>query len=280
MNGKISEQIKNAHDRVADTYGLSPIGQTPNPTTYSAWNFEHNAVRPLTKIIDAYWHDAQILEAGCGNGQIAEVLLKNGVKSVTGVDFSRNMLANSLRRFKGTGYQNRFHPLMANIESLQMLKTNTFEGAVLFGVMEHLDNPGLVLNSIFSTLKNGSVLAVAIPRKGSLTNLSYVLFGDSPKRWGRKQRFADRFRFAEKTNYYRFFSLSQIYKMLSELSSGQVIERIPFAYSHIDGLPGYPLHLLGKNIQWGHNILDCLDRLCRVVGFIPAGEFWLVKKMN
>ncbi len=278
MKNDISPNIKKSHNRIADSYGISPPGIGVKRNSYNAWNFEHNAVKPLSRIINQYWQNAQILDAGCGNGQIAEILLNNGVKSVIGVDFSQNMLINALKRFQNSDLYDRYSPVKADLESLSMLKNNIFDGAILFGVLEHLDNPDLVFKNIFQTLKKNAVFVVAVPRRGSLTYLSYILFGHSPKRWGTSKRLSDCFNFAEKTNYYRFYSISRFHKIVSGLTDGRVIERIPFAYSHIDGLAGYPLRLLGKNIVVGHALLESLDRLCRFTGFIPGGEFWLIKK--
>lgn len=278
MRKKIGDRIRQAHDRVADSYGLSPVDHTINPESYDGWNFTTNVILPLSQIVSKYWVDAHVLDAGCGNGQISEVLLDAGTGRITGVDFSENMLRNAVKRICRRDYEHRFLPCRANIEHLSMLKPGAFDGAILFGVLEHLDNPGKVIGSIYETLKPGSISAIAVPRKGSLSYLSYVLFGESPNRWGRSTGWRDRFRFAEKTAFYRFFSLSEMKGIVSGIRGAEIIERIPFAFCHLDGFPGYPLRLAGKNRVIGHTVLRFAEKACASVGLIPAGEFWLMRK--
>jgi 2-polyprenyl-3-methyl-5-hydroxy-6-metoxy-1,4-benzoquinol methylase len=278
MQEKIGERIRQAHDRVADSYGLSPVDHAINPESYDGWNFQTNVVRPLSQIVSKYWMNAHVLDAGCGNGQISEVLLDAGAGRITGVDFSENMLRNAVRRSRRGSYECKFLPCRADIENLAMLKPGVFDGAILFGVLEHLDHPGRVISSIYETLKTGSIFAIAVPRRGSLSYLSYVLFGQSPNRWGRSNTWRDRFRFAEKTTFYRFFSLSEMTGIVSDISGAENIERIPFAYCHLDGFPGSLLRLAGKNKKIGHAVLRFGEKTCASLGLIPAGEFWLIRK--
>lgn len=278
MREKISDEIRQAHDRVADSYGLAPVAGSINPESYAGWNFQAHVVEPLGRIVAQHWKGAHILDAGCGNGQIAEVLLNVGVGRITGVDFSENMLKNAVKRFQTHKDRHKFTPLKADIDDPTMLKPNSFDGAILFGVLEHLDNPEKVIRNIFNTLKSGSVFVVTVPRKGSLSHMTYTLFGQSPNRWGRDSRLKDRFRFAEKNRFYRFFSSRKMKNIVSEIPGAVILERIPFAFGHMDGLPGYPLRVVGKNLKVGHALLRFWDKTCRFVGLIPAGEFWLIGK--
>lgn len=278
MNEKISDEIKQAHDRVADSYGLAPVEGSINPESYAGWNFQTHVIEPLGRIVAQHWKGAHILDAGCGNGQIAEALLNLGVGRITGIDFSENMLKNAEKRFQKYNDKHKFIPLKADIDNLSTFKPESFDGAILFGVLEHLDNPGKVIKNIFTSLKPGSVFVVGVPRKGSLSHLTYTLFGESPNRWGRNSRLKDKLRFAEKNRFYRFFTLSEMKQIISEIPGAIILEQIPFAFGHMDGIPGYPLRLAGKNINIGHMLLRFWGKTCRFIGLIPAGEFWLISK--
>ncbi|MBN1880328.1 class I SAM-dependent methyltransferase [bacterium] len=277
MGEKIAGNIKSAHDRVADTYGISQVHQDIAINSYDGWNLTHNIVKPLTTITSLYWKEGHILDAGCGNGQIAAILLEQGVSRITGVDFSLNMLRNAACRIHRLEKSQRFSSFQANLDSLGMIKSGFFDGAILFGVIEHLDEPAKVIMEIWRGIKAGGVFAIAIPRKGSLSHLTYLAFGDSPKRWGTMTHWWDRFRLSEKASYYRFFSLKEV-NDLFPLPDMEILDRIPFAYSHLDGFPGSFLHAIGRNRMFGHGLLTRLNKICRAIKCIPGGEFWIIRK--
>ncbi|MCD4653391.1 class I SAM-dependent methyltransferase [bacterium] len=276
---RISKGIQEAHDRVAESYGLKGIDGKLVQNSYDAWNLQENVEAPLNRIVKKYLQNCHVLDAGCGNGQIAEILLSSGVKRIYGVDFSSQMLSNALKRMKYSDLENRFQAICADLENMDMLKEGKFDGAILFGVIEHLDNPDLVIRNILKAVKPEGTLVLGIPRKGSLSYFSYLLFGESPFRWGRKQHWWDRLRILEKADYYRFFSVKNTYELFERGSDVEIVERIPFAFSHIDGLPGLPIKWIGKNIKYGHAMLTFLNQLCCWLGVIPAGEFWIVRKI-
>ncbi len=274
---RIAPEIKSAHSRVADAYGIAKIGETERKPGYSTWNFNRNVEEPIRSIVAKYYHGGPILDAGCGNGQISQVFASCGVSGIIGVDFSEKMLTAALRRaelFKTT----LFSPVCADLENLDFFKSESFEITFLFGVIEHLDNPALVLENLFRLTKPGGVMVIGVPRKYSPAFFTYLLSGQSPNRWGTQSGFRHWFNFREKLNYYRFYTPRQIRAFLEFTSLIEICERIPLGFIHLDGVFGKLLNRIGVLGSPGYRILDTLNTLFGNLHFIPVGELWIVRK--
>jgi 2-polyprenyl-3-methyl-5-hydroxy-6-metoxy-1,4-benzoquinol methylase len=273
----IAEGIHAAHDRVANQYGTVPVSGSLEPNSYGAWNFQSNVVHPIRQIIETYYTGGIFLDAGCGNGQISQVLAAHGVERILGVDFSQRMLAAAVQRAESSGYRKQFMPARANLDDLELFPTGSFSMALLFGVIEHLDHPGQVLSNLVRVIKPGGYLILGVPRRFSLSYFSYLATGQSPSRWGGEHRFVDRFRYVEKLRYYRFYSPAQIRCLLHRFGTCSIEKIIPFARLHLDGFPGKILHLLGKWYPAGHRILTGIEKTLTMIRLIPAGEFWVIR---
>ncbi|MBN1296637.1 class I SAM-dependent methyltransferase [bacterium] len=279
-SSRIAKGIREAHDRVAGEYGLRPIDGFIDAASYDSWNLQNNVIAPLSCLLAGHLLGGTVLETGCGNGQISEIVLESGVARVVGVDFSEAMLTGAVQRMRRAGLSHRFSPLRADLDNLDMIKRDSFDAAVLFGVLEHLDHPDQVIANVLHTIRPGGIFIVAVPRKYSLSHLSFLVFGESPNRWGKKSFFYDRFRWREKSQYYRFFSRKDIQAIMSRCPAHTIVGRTGFAHVHLDGTPGWILRWLGRHPPWGHRALSRLEKLTRGVGFIPAGEYWVLRKEN
>jgi len=276
----IADDIRNAHDRVADTYGLAHVDGSLDKNSYDAWNLHRNVIVPLTEIVRSRFRNSFIIDAGCGNGQIAEILQSVGGGIIIGVDFSEEMLHHASLRIQRAGLTSQVHLLQAELDRLDMIRSSVFDGGIMFGVLEHLDNPSRVIANILRTIKPGGTFVLGVPRKGSLSYLTYVLFGESPRRWGTRTSWWDRLRFREKLHYYRFFSVRAIREILSESPKHRLVKRIPFAHAHMDGTPGFFLRWLGRKGPRGRRILDAIESVCRCLHCIPAGEYLLLERAS
>ncbi len=58
-----------------------------------------------------------------------------------------------------------------------------------------------------------------------------------------------------------------------------VLERITFAFSHMDGFAGLLLHHLGKTPRSDYRWLDRVERFCQSCDLVPGGEFWIIRKI-
>jgi SAM-dependent methyltransferase len=140
-------------------------------STYNAYNFEKKLgklmkfireiylkkmITPLKKIIP---NDAKILEGGCGDGEFLINLQKYGHADwkLFGNDISntpRVKLANALIPF----FPGRF-------EDLNFI--NQFDVIILKDVIEHLDQPGLVFQSVNHALQDNGLLIIETPNPDS-----------------------------------------------------------------------------------------------------------------
>lgn len=100
--------------------------------------------------------DIKILDIGCGNGNISMALGSLGF-NVTGVDIDETSVntASARNTFKNV----QFRVLDANSFSMN----DEFDAVVCSEVLEHLDNPSELVQSIYRILKPGGVLAATVP---------------------------------------------------------------------------------------------------------------------
>lgn len=274
----ISKGIQAAHERVAKTYGLKDIQGNLTENSYDAWNLYWNVERSLKQVIRSISTINTLLDAGCGNGQIAEMFLDLGVKHVTGADFSQEMLDSAEIRMKNSGNTDRFSGILSDLSNLQTIPDSSFDAVLLFGVLEHLDDPERVISNLLDKAKDQGFLILAVPRRWSLAHVSYILFGDSPNRWGEKKKFSDMFRYREKANYYRFYSPQTVNAWLRTMRDNTIVSKIPFGRIHLDGWPGFPLRCIGRRGQFGRSLLSVLEKIASWIRLIPAGELWLIRR--
>jgi SAM-dependent methyltransferase len=104
-----------------------------------------------------YRRRKRILEVGCGVGAQTEILLRHFPDlHVTGIDIDPGQLAEA-RRFLGTvpWAAGRFDILEMNAEKLE-LEPESFDGAFLCWVLEHVPGPQRVLGEVRRVLVPGS----------------------------------------------------------------------------------------------------------------------------
>jgi 2-polyprenyl-3-methyl-5-hydroxy-6-metoxy-1,4-benzoquinol methylase len=100
--------------------------------------------------------DAKILDIGCGNGNISLALGSLGF-NVTGVDIDPSSIekARRLNKFPNV----KFDVLDANAFDV----TDEFDAIVCSEVLEHLEDPSDLVQSIFQILKKEGVLVATVP---------------------------------------------------------------------------------------------------------------------
>jgi 2-polyprenyl-3-methyl-5-hydroxy-6-metoxy-1,4-benzoquinol methylase len=128
---------------------------------YSFTNYKDvEDFKRLDFIVDAIKNlkkdDIKILDIGCGNGNISLALGSLGY-NVTGVDIDRTSIENArkINTFKNV----QFNVLDANAFDVK----DEFDAIVCSEVLEHLENPSELVQSIFSILKKDGILVATVP---------------------------------------------------------------------------------------------------------------------
>ncbi|MEY8338010.1 class I SAM-dependent methyltransferase [Lachnospiraceae bacterium 62-35] len=113
-----------------------------------------------------------ILDLGCGNGEIANLLIFEGF-DVYGVDASAQGIAIAEK-------QNPGHFFIMNFESDELpdeLKKKKFDAIISTEVIEHLYSPVKYCKLAFSLLEPGGMIIITTPYHGYFKNLLISLFG-------------------------------------------------------------------------------------------------------
>ena len=92
-----------------------------------------------------------ILDIGCGNGLGSASLLQD--HTVIGVDISRSMVKNALKRLAAQPHSLSTY-LIADAENLPF-KKNIFDACIGFGILHHVVHPDTCIGEISRTLKKG-----------------------------------------------------------------------------------------------------------------------------
>lgn len=106
---------------------------------------------------------ARVLDAGCGGGGTSIALTMRGAR-VTATDRNLDRLAELRANHPGiTAREADLHALPFDDDS--------FDGAVLQDVIEHVADPAAVLREISRVLRQGGVLYLSTPNRDALPNL-------------------------------------------------------------------------------------------------------------
>jgi ubiquinone/menaquinone biosynthesis C-methylase UbiE len=100
-------------------------------------------------------YGSKILDAGCGPGEMAAMLMQRGYE-VWGIDIAEPMIQHARERCRA----NRFR--VGDIERIPF-PDSTFDGVVCLGVLEYLDADAKALREIGRVLKPGGKAVVSTP---------------------------------------------------------------------------------------------------------------------
>ncbi len=101
--------------------------------------------------------DGYILDVGCGNGVISQNLGKLGYR-VKGIDVSDNAIQKAIE-------DNPFPNVTFEVISAEKntYPENTYDAIICSEVLEHLEQPDLLLKELYGALKNDGILIVTVP---------------------------------------------------------------------------------------------------------------------
>ncbi len=121
----------------------------------------------------------KLLEVGCGVGAQSEILLRRFPEiHLTGVDLSSKQLATAGNRLAKCSYADNRYDLRQMDATNLSFKSNSFDGAFLCWILEHVPDPIRVLSEVRRVLCPGSVVYVT-----EVMNSSFFLDPYSPNVW-------------------------------------------------------------------------------------------------
>lgn len=117
-----------------------------------------------------YFKGLVILELGCADGVMTEILVKH-FKRIVAVDGSSKFCDTVRNRIK-----------VDNLEVIcslfEQLKLNEkFDTIIMAHILEHVENPGLIMNKAKNWLKDSGVLLIDVPNANSIHRQAGVKMG-------------------------------------------------------------------------------------------------------
>lgn len=128
-----------------------------------------------------------ILEVGSGVGAQSEILLRRFPKlKLTGIDLSDNQLKSAKESMAKLDFaKDRYEYFKMDAKNMDF-SSNTFDGAFLCWVLEHVPQPQKVLSEVRRVLKHGSRVYIT-----EVLNSSFFLEPYSPNVWTYWMKFND-----------------------------------------------------------------------------------------
>ena len=136
---------------------LSPERASPSEMAGRLMESEHRG---------RYWWAAQlaegraVLDAGCGTGYGAEILVAAGAGSVVGVDISQEAIDSARAAFLGPSSEFS----LADLHELPF-EDGVFDLAACFEVIEHVEEQQSVIRELHRVLRTAGVLAISSPNR-------------------------------------------------------------------------------------------------------------------
>lgn len=121
----------------------------------------------IQKVVPQYVNrEPEILEIGCGAGQFAQLLFRNGYRKYTGIDLAESGI--ELAKAHNIEHQERF----AVGDGTDFLKNAAYDLVVMMEVLEHIKDDG----KVFEAIKTGKLCCCSLPNFTSFNH--YRTFDD------------------------------------------------------------------------------------------------------
>ncbi len=109
------------------------------------------------------WSGKNVLDIGCGTGEIISGIKNLGATSVTGIDYANNAIEIANSKFSDKD----IHFFNQSLEEVTLKsigsKKEGFDVVISLGTIEHMDNPGLALKKMLKLLKDEGQLVITCP---------------------------------------------------------------------------------------------------------------------
>lgn len=120
----------------------------------------------MRQFVEKFHSSGVLLDIGCGTGVFLEEMQMSGGWKLYGIEPTSAAATYVRERFA--------IPVINDLVENISLPDNQFDVITMWNVFEHLENPRLTVQKIYSSLKSGGVVIVAVPNYESI---SRVVFG-------------------------------------------------------------------------------------------------------
>ena len=138
---------------------------------------------------------SNILEAGCGTGQMS-IILSRYARQIYGIDLSKGSLIEA-KQFINSNDIKSVHLFRMNIFKL-FFEENTFDVIISNGVLHHTYNPKLAFSKLVRVLKPGGIIVIGLYHRYG--RIIQKIRQSLIKNFGDSFKFLDK-RFREKISY-------------------------------------------------------------------------------
>lgn len=135
--------------------GWKNWNESTKGTANNYW--KENFLKPLISLMPDL-KDKEVLDIGCGNGEIIGEVYNQGVKCVFGIDIDEQAIQNCKELNVGKGIFLK----KGNAENIPF-SDESFEVVYSIGLLEHFENPSKFLSEAKRVLKPNGELLIAIP---------------------------------------------------------------------------------------------------------------------
>ncbi len=192
-----------------------------------------------------------LLEVGCGNGFFLEEALDRGYRVIKGVEPSTSAIDAASERVRPHLVQDVMRP--------NLFAEGQFDAICMFQVLDHLPDPGTVLDACWRALRPG----------GLLLALNHNVEAVSARLLGERSPIID----IEHTYLYSQVTLARILRAhgFQIVKRGRVLNSISLRYlSHLFPLPPRPKALLARALD--------ATRIGRIGVRVPLGNLFVIAK--
>lgn len=103
---------------------------------------------------------AEVLDAGCGYGQVAMYMAEHGKLNVTGIDVVERHVARARKNIERAGLQNQIVAKRMDYHHLESISDASFDGIYTNETLVHATDPELVVSSFIQKLRPGGHIAI------------------------------------------------------------------------------------------------------------------------
>ncbi|OGF82208.1 hypothetical protein A3B18_02720 [Candidatus Giovannonibacteria bacterium RIFCSPLOWO2_01_FULL_46_13] len=124
---------------------------------FSSLMFSGDKVPPAKQEVlgEVSWEGKTVLDAGCGTGELAYLIAKEGAKKVFGIDYSKEAIDIAKKTYR--------HPHLSYENTDLKKMKGKFDVVVSLGTLEHLDNPFEALKKLAGLLAPRGSFIITCP---------------------------------------------------------------------------------------------------------------------